>query len=362
MMEVPPGRVERSSDGGEEAIRAILAELRAMKFNGLLKTSVSRADPPSQGVLALRGGDGVLAEHRSKLDVAAAPAVPEILKDAASNRAQLEVRTYDHGHSGISIDQLQRSYPGAAVKGLGDADQVLSKVLIQEAAERDAYLRDLEARREQEQSLVEREEELYKRKWEVEQEYQRSGVRQKELESLRAELQAVKEASGMIMRRLEERRTAEDVEIQSQRKVLTMESEKARAELEVKRRNLTERAAKAEDFERDFATRQASLADREASIKAREESLERERRQMNDLYASLQAETEKISGAREVFDTRLADAERRERELILREQSSGELEGRLRQRESSVIEREKAVAQREKAVGSLSKDLERREA
>ncbi|TMA00986.1 MAG: hypothetical protein E6J92_08270, partial [Methanobacteriota archaeon] len=361
-MEVPPGRVERISDGGEEAIRAILAELRAMKFNGLLKTSVFRGDTPSQGVLVLRGGDGVLAEHRSKVDIAGPTAVPEILKDASSERAQLEVRTYDYGHSAISIDQLQRTYPEAAVKGLGNADEVLSKVLIQEAAERDAYLRDLDARREQEQQLVDREEELYKRKWELEQEYQRSGVRQKELESLRAELQAVKEASGMIMRRLEERRTAEDVEIQSQRKVLTMESEKARAELEIQRRNLTERTAKAEDLERDFAARQASLADRETSIAAREESLERERRQMNDLYASLQAETEKISGAREVFDTRLADAERRERELILREQASGEGEGRLRQYDAAVSAREKTVGDREKAMESRSKDLERREA
>jgi len=73
------------------------------------------------------------------------------------------------------------------VKGLGNADEVLSKVLIQEAAERDAYLRDLDARRDQEQQLVDREEELYKRKWELEQEYQRSGARQKELESLRAD-------------------------------------------------------------------------------------------------------------------------------------------------------------------------------
>src|SRR3989441_318899 len=132
MMEVPPGRVERISDGGEEAIRAILAELRSMKFNGLLKTSVFRGDTPSQGVLVLRGGDGVLAEHRSKVDIAGPTAVPEILKDASSERAQLEVRTYDYGHSAISIDQLQRSYPEAAVKGLGNADEVLSKVLIQE--------------------------------------------------------------------------------------------------------------------------------------------------------------------------------------------------------------------------------------
>src|SRR6267378_7845655 len=153
-MEVPPGRAERISDGGPEAIRALLRELRAMKFNGLLKTSVYRGDTPSLGVLVLRGGEGVLAEHRSKVDVAGPDAVSEIVKDAASERAQLEVRTYDYGHSAISIDQLQRSYPEATVKGLGDADQLLSKVLIQEAAERDAYMRDLEARREQEQNLV----------------------------------------------------------------------------------------------------------------------------------------------------------------------------------------------------------------
>src|SRR2546430_4946888 len=306
MMEVPPGRVERISDGGEEAIRAILAELRAMKFNGLLKTSVFRGDIPSQGVLVLRGGDGVLAEHRSKVDIAGPTAVPEILKDAPSERAQLEVRTYDYGPSAISNDPLQRSYPEAAVKGLGNADEVLSKVLIQEAAERDAYLRDLDARREQEQQLVDREEELYKRKWELEQEYQRSGVRQKELESLRAELQAVKEASGMIMRRLEERRGAEDVEIQSQRKVLSMESEKARAELEIQRRSLAERVAKAANLEREYATREAAFDDREASIAAREETLQRVRRQMKDMYLSLQAETEKNSGRREVIETRLA--------------------------------------------------------
>src|SRR5437870_6025898 len=299
-MEVPPGRVERIADGGPEAIRSILAELRAMKFNGVLKTSVFRGDTPSQGVLVLRRGDGVLAEHRSEVDVAGHDALPEILKDAASARAQLEVRTYDYGHSSISIDHLQRSYPEAAVEGIGDPDAVLEQAIALEAREREAYEKELDARRDQERTLVEREEELYRRKWELEQEYQRSGVRQKELDSLRAELQAVKEASGMIMRRLEERRAAEDVEIQSQRKILSMESEKARAELEIQRRNLAERVAKAANLEREYAARQSSLADREASNAAREESLERERRQMNDLSASLQAETEKISGAREL--------------------------------------------------------------
>src|SRR5437016_12592977 len=107
MMEVPPGRVERISDGGEEAIRAILAELRAMKFNGLLKTSVFRGDTPSQGVLVLRGGDGVLAEHRSKVDIAGPTAVPEVSRDAATGPAQLEGRTYGQGRSAESNHQPQ---------------------------------------------------------------------------------------------------------------------------------------------------------------------------------------------------------------------------------------------------------------
>src|SRR5712691_1577270 len=147
MMEVPPGRVERISDGGEEAIRSILAELRAMKFNGLLKTSVFRGDTPSQGVLVLRSGDGVLAEHRSQVDIAGRAALAEILKDAASAQAQVEVRTYDYGHSSISIDHLQRSYPEAALDGIGDADEILARAATLEAADQEAYQRGLETRR-----------------------------------------------------------------------------------------------------------------------------------------------------------------------------------------------------------------------
>ena len=190
-MEVPPGRVERISDGGAEAIRSILAELRAMKFNGLLKTSVFRGDTPSQGLLVLREGDGVLAEHRSNVDLVGRDALPEILKDAASPRAQLELRTYDYGHSSISIDHLQRSYPHAAVDGIGDADRALAQVTAQEATEREAYLRDLDARRDQERMLIDREGELYRRKWELEREYQRSAMRQKELEGLRSDRKSV---------------------------------------------------------------------------------------------------------------------------------------------------------------------------
>src|SRR2546427_2212096 len=116
-MEVPPGRVERIADGGPEAIRSILAELRAMKFNGVLKTSVFRGDTPSQGVLVLRRGDGVLAEHRSAVAVAGHEALPQILEDAASAPAPPAGRTDDYGHSSVSIDHLPPSHPQAPVEG-----------------------------------------------------------------------------------------------------------------------------------------------------------------------------------------------------------------------------------------------------
>src|SRR2546425_11280098 len=110
-MEVPPGRVERIADGGPEAIRAILAELRAMKFNGLLKTSVFRGDTPSQGVLVLRGGDRVLAQPRSQVDVSGPAALQEILKDAASAQAPLGNRTYDHRQFSSRTEHPQPSNP-----------------------------------------------------------------------------------------------------------------------------------------------------------------------------------------------------------------------------------------------------------
>src|SRR3990172_1671381 len=156
-MELPPGRVERISDGGPDALRAILADLRSMKFNGILKTSVFRGDTPSQGILVFREGDGVLAEHRGATDVLGPEAVPEVLRDASSDRAQIEVRTYDYGHSSISIDQLEKSYPDAAIQGLGDLDSAMAQVVRREADAREAYLRDVEARRSEERKLIEKE-------------------------------------------------------------------------------------------------------------------------------------------------------------------------------------------------------------
>ncbi|TLZ44201.1 MAG: hypothetical protein E6K19_05130, partial [Methanobacteriota archaeon] len=361
-MEVPPGRVERISDGGAETIRSILAELRAMKFNGLLKTSVFRGDTPSQGVLVLRGGDGVLAEHRSQVDVAGPEAIAEILKDATSPRAQLEVRTYDYGHSKISIDHLQRSNPDAAVPGIGDPDRVFAQVEAMEAAARESYLQELQGKREKEQKLVDREEELYRRKWELEQEYQRSAIRQKELDSLRSELQAVKEASGMILRQLEERRSKENVEVQSQRTLLSIEAEKVRTELEAQRRALAARTAQLAELERDFQAREAILSEKEAAFGSHAGTIGQERKQMTELYASLQSEMEKISEARDAFDSRLAETERRERDLILREQVVQEREEKLRQHDASVSAREKVVGERDQGFAKQSKELEEREA
>ena len=85
----------------------------------------------------------------------------------------------------------------------------------------------------------------------------------------RTELQTVKEASGLILNRLEERRATRDVEVESQKKVLAIESEKARTELEAQKRSLSERQAKLGGVERELASKEATYRDREASLDAR---------------------------------------------------------------------------------------------
>src|SRR2546428_5869756 len=336
-------------------------DFRAMNDNGGRKSPVFRGDTPAQGVRVRRRRDGVLAEQRSAVAVAGHEALPEILKDAASARAQLEVRTYDYGHSSISIDHLQRSYPEAAVEGIGDPDEVLEQAIAQEARERETYEKELEVRRDQERTLVEREEELYRRKCELEQESQRSATRQRDLDSLRAELQTVKEASGLILSRLEERRSTQDVEVESRKKVLAMEAEKAKSEIEAQRRSLSERQAKLGGLEREFASKEATYRDRETSLDSRTASLERERKQMNDLYTNLQAEAAKISEARQAFEDRLQEAERRERLLTAQEAAIRDRETKLRDHVASVAKREQAMEEREKSLPRRVAELESRE-
>src|SRR2546425_727123 len=239
-----------------------------------------------------------------------------------------------------------------------NSDALLTRVAAEEVAEREASTRDLDVRRDQEKSLIEREEELYRRKWELEQESQRSGLRQRELDALRSELAAVKEASALIMQRLEARNASESVEVESQKKLLAMDSSKVKAELEAQRKGLADRESRAGSIERELAVREAALHDREAALDSRDGSFDRERKQANELYRSLQEETGKITEARKLFDGRLAEAEQRERELNLREQSSREWEGKLRDHDASLTEREAALVDREKTVANRLRDLD----
>src|SRR5256885_17269438 len=79
----------------------------------------------------------------------------------------------------------------------------------------------------------------------------------------------------MIMARLEERRTSQDVEVESQKRLLAIELEKARAELDGQRRGFSEREARIADSEREFRAREASSQERDASLDTRESSLDR---------------------------------------------------------------------------------------
>src|SRR3972149_478924 len=127
------------------------------------------------------------------------------------------------------------------------------------------------------------------------------------------------------------------------------EAERIRAELVAQRAAGSARAKELDDRGRELAGKEALLRDREAALDGRDTSSDRERKQLTDLYSNLQAEMEKIANARKAFDGRIAEAEKRERELALREQSSGQWADELRAHDASISERETAMAERETA-------------
>src|SRR3989442_7484251 len=103
----------------------------------------------------------------------------------------------------------------------------------------------------------------------------------------------------MIFSRLEERRASQDVEVESRKKVLAMEAEKAKSELEAQRRSISERQAKLGRLVREFPSKEATYRDRETSLDARDAFLERERGQMDDPYPDPQSQAAKIFAALE---------------------------------------------------------------
>jgi len=84
-----------------------------MKFNGLLRHPSSAATLPPKAFSSSAVVMGSWRNTGPRSTSQAPTAVPEILKDAASERAQLEVRTYDYGIPRSASTSCKRSYPEA---------------------------------------------------------------------------------------------------------------------------------------------------------------------------------------------------------------------------------------------------------
>src|SRR5438445_4928204 len=127
-MEVPPGRLEASANGGREALISLLAEAESRKLNGLLAVVRAREDVPGEGVVVFQGGNGRLASHTWRETLEGPEAVAAILRDGVNGDASLELRSYDHRGSTIRIDQLESAHPHASIDGLPDVVSLLAEI------------------------------------------------------------------------------------------------------------------------------------------------------------------------------------------------------------------------------------------
>src|SRR6266540_2194769 len=135
-MEVPPGRLEVSTQGGKAALISLLSEIEKRRLNGLLALTRVRGDSPSHGVLVFNGGNGSLASHTGRETFDGPRAVSAILRDALSPEASLELRSYDHRGSTIRIDQLENAHPEARINGIPDITSVLADIEAEQRTER----------------------------------------------------------------------------------------------------------------------------------------------------------------------------------------------------------------------------------
>src|SRR5437867_187019 len=143
-MDVPPGRLELSREGGKDSLIALLSEAERRGLNGLLAIRRLHDDIPAEGVLVFNNGNGKLASHSWRETLDGPRAVTAILRDALSEEASLELRTYDHRGSTVRVDQLEAAHRTARIDGTPDLIALLTQIDAEEREERER-IPDLDA-------------------------------------------------------------------------------------------------------------------------------------------------------------------------------------------------------------------------
>ncbi len=192
-MELPPGKLERRLPGGLGVLADVIRDLHKGKFTGAIRSSVYRGEDEANGALVFRRGREVLAGHHGSGETYGLDAVREIVRDSLSDNCILEVRTYDHGSSHVRVPQLVDTFPEARLDSVPDYDTIVPRAEQEERKRREAHAREQREAHRQERDLLAREETIYRKKWALEKEYERSREQQEELRAMREEL---KGASG----------------------------------------------------------------------------------------------------------------------------------------------------------------------
>ncbi|MBI4416715.1 MAG: hypothetical protein HY557_07010, partial [Euryarchaeota archaeon] len=334
-MELPPGKLKRKLAGGKGVLDELLRELRTDAFNGFVRTSVYRGDAPADGVLVFQNGREILAGHRGPEPRNGSGAVPEIARDSLSDNGVIEVHSYDYKTSHISVPQLAETFPEARLPEVPDYASILAKVDREEAARREAHRREQEERRRKERELSEREEELFRRKWAIEQEHARSREQMKQLEAMKDELLRLRETSATVLQQFAESRERDGTLAAEQRAAIA-EIERQRGEVEQRRLALEAREKDIAEKETTVAARDAALAAREEELRRLQETLASERSHLGDLSQNLASEAQKLASNRKAFDARVVEALRREAQVEASERKLAQWEEALKLREERV--------------------------
>src|SRR3989449_3838864 len=313
-MEVPPGRLEASKVGGRAALMSLLSEADRRKLNGLLVIRRLRDDIPVEGVIVFNRGSGTLASHSGR-EIAEGPrALKAILRDALSEDASLELRSYDYRGSTIRIEQLASTHPDARIDAMPDLPALVAQVEAEEAEGSSRI------------PLV---------------------IGGPELHGIHDDLRSVQEGSVALHGRLHGDGGSENPPRVQDHRIATLELERARAEaravttdIESKRVRLSEDIGKLE-------AQRSALEARAKEVETAQRGLTEERKRLKELFASVQSEMDKIVAARRELIVAGDAVTAREKDIIHREAALATRETRLKEKETAVLARHEDTERRE---------------
>jgi len=108
---LPEGKLVRTSQGGTDALKATLVDLKRYSFTGYVKTIVAGPGGPSVGCVAVAEGNPELALHATKGKIVEGKvALKSVWQDSYSETCAIEI------HAKVDVEAIRARYPDATLE------------------------------------------------------------------------------------------------------------------------------------------------------------------------------------------------------------------------------------------------------